>query len=95
MTFLTYFNCLTYLTHLILSDLVNLLYLTGRAANFLMENRMESASLENERLRTKLKEIQDALEALVRDHAGSETQSHATLIEGIDALTDNLDPVTD
>ena len=37
--------------------------MTGRAAKFLMENDMETASLENERLRTQSKECQDALEA--------------------------------
>ena len=102
--------------------------MTGPAANFLMENGMESASLENERLRTKLKECQDALEALAREGQAKDCritqlqatvfvtksdlseimrkhkivrktlktlkESHATLIEGIDALTDNFDPVT-
>jgi hypothetical protein len=103
-------------------------FLTGPAANFLMENGMESASLETERLRTKLKECQDALEALAREGQAKDCritqlqatvfvtksdlseimrkhkivrktlktlkESHATLIEGIDALTDNFDPVT-
>ena len=54
-----YLNSLTYLTYLILFDLESSHYLTGRAAKFLMENDMETASLENERLRTQLKECQD------------------------------------
>ena len=40
--------------------------MTGQAAKFLIENDMETASLENERLRTQLKECQDALEAQAR-----------------------------
>jgi len=53
------------------------------AANFLMENAMESASLENERLRTKLKECQDALEALAREGQAKDcriTQLQATVL---------------
>ena len=46
---------------LILFDLESSHYLTGRAAKFLMENDIETASLENERLGTQLKECQDAL----------------------------------
>ncbi len=103
-------------------------FVTGRAANFLMENGMESASLENERLGTKLNECQVALEALVREGQAKDCritqlqatvsvtksdlseimrkhkivrralktlkESHATLIEGINVLTDNFDPVT-
>ena len=63
MTYLTYMTYLIYLTYLILFDLELSHYLTGRAAKFLIENDMETASLENERLRTQLKECQDALEA--------------------------------
>ena len=93
-----------------------------------MENDMETASLENERLRTQLKECQDALEAQtsqvqakdcritqlqatvrvtksdvsrimakhksVRKTLKTLKESHATLIEGINVLTDNFDPVT-
>ena len=102
--------------------------MTGRAAKFLMENDMETACLENERLRTQLKECQDALEAQtsqvqakdcritqlqatvlvtksnvsrimakhksVRKTLKTLKESHATLIEGINVLTDNFDPVT-
>ena len=60
---MTYWTYLTCLTCLILFDLESSHYLTGRAAKFLMENDMETASLENERLRTQLKECQDASEA--------------------------------
>ena len=63
LTYLSYSTYFTYLTYLILFDLESSHYssLTGRAAKFLMENDMETASLENERLRTQLKECQDAL----------------------------------
>jgi hypothetical protein len=56
--------------------------LAGRAANFLMENCMESAFLENERLRTKLKKCQDAKEALAREGQAKDyniTQLQATV----------------
>ena len=125
---LNYLTYLTYLTYLILFDLESSHYFTGRAAKFLMENDMETASLENERLRTQLKECQDALEAQtsqvqakdcritqlqatvlvtksdvsrimakhksVRKTLKTLKESHATLIEGINVLTDNFDPVT-
>jgi hypothetical protein len=48
-----------------LFDLVNSLF-EDLDAKFLMENSMVTASLEDERLRTKLKESQDALEALAK-----------------------------
>ena len=89
---------------------------------------METTSLENERLRTQLKECQEALEAQTRQVQAKDCritqlqatvliiksdlskimakhksvrktlktlkESHATLIEGINVLTDNFDPVT-
>ena len=66
LTYLTYSTYLTYLTYLILFDLESSHYLTGRAAKFLIINDMETASLQNERLGTQLKECQDALEAQTR-----------------------------
>ena len=56
--------------------------MAGPVANFLMENGMESASLETKRLRTKLKECQDALEALAREGQAKDcriTQLQATV----------------
>ena len=125
---MTYWTYLTCLTCLILFDLESSHYLTGRAAKFLMENDMETASLENERLRTQLKGCQDASEAQtsqvqakdcritqlqatvlvtkshvsrimakhksVRKTLKTLKESHATLIEGINVLTDNFGPVT-